>query len=343
MSGRSSLIAPLRKFDLADISVLRYVCGATLAMAIALGVGWNLSHLLPVLAIGYFAPGAKPPTFKQGLMFLFTVIVSSFAALLFFKIAGEYIMAFIPGFALILLTIFHTNKLAPQNKLFVLVSFLLVPMLGFISLKVAYAVVFSIITGAVVTLILVWIVHAIIPDVTMPDKAAPAKPAPKPLSSDERLAHALNSLTVVLPLVLVFYFFQWSGGLLVLIFVAILSMNPAFNIKAGMALILGNLAGGIISIILYEMLVIVPQFFFLILLILLTGLFLGPKFFSGTKTAPLFGMAFSTVLLIIAQSTSGTDDAGEKVWIRVLQIMIAVIYVVLAFSIMNYFRQRRLA
>jgi hypothetical protein len=311
-------------------------------MAIALGVGWNLSYLLPVLAIGYFAPGVKPPTFKQGFWFISTVVISSFAALLFFKIFGEYILVFIPAYALILLHIFYTNKLALQNKLFVLVACLLVPMLGFISVKVAYAVVLSIITGALVTLILVWTVDAIIPDVTAPKEVKNAKPISKPPSQLERYINARNTLIVVLPIVLVFYFFQWSGGLLILIFVAILSMNPAFNLKAGMALILGNLAGGIISILMYELLVIVPQFFFLILMIILIGFFLGPKFFSGKKTAPLFGMAFSTVLLIVAQSTSGTDDAGDKVWIRVLQIMIAVIYVVLAFTVLNFFKERRL-
>jgi hypothetical protein len=47
-------------------------------------------------------------------------------------------------------------------------------------------------------------------------------------------------------------------------------------------------------------------------------------------------------LLIIGQATTGTSDAGDKVWIRVVQIMIAVIYVVVAFVVLKAFKERRL-
>ena len=52
-------------------------------------------------------------------------------------------------------------------------------------------------------------------------------------------------------------------------------------------------------------------------------------------------MGFSTFLLIMGQSTTGTDDAGGKVWMRVIMIMIAVIYVVTALSIMEAFKTRK--
>jgi hypothetical protein len=343
MSDNSALISPLRRLEPNDISILRYVAGSALAMAIAMGGAWNLSFLLPVLSLGYFAPGAKPPTFKQGAFFILTIVVSSLLVLLFTKLFLDYLLVFIPLFALALLHVFYTNRLAITNKLFVLMTLMLIPMLGFISLEVALLVAKGIIIGAVLTIFLVWMVYAIIPNIANSEIVKESKQMQKPMASEERFLNALNTLIVVLPVVLVFYFFQWSGAILIMIFIAILSMQPAFNIKAGVALILGNLLGGVAAILMYEMLVVVPEFFFLILMVLFAGLYFGVRVHTGKKTAPLYGMAYSTILLILGQSTSGTDDAGEKVWIRVFQIMIAVIYVVLAFSVLNFYKQRYLA
>ena len=342
MPGRTIILLPLRRLEPNDISILRYVAGSTIAMAIALAFNWNLSYLLPVLSLGYFAPGAKPPTFKQGVSFVGTIIISTFLTLLFTKIFIEYLWVFIPVLALALLHVYYTNKLAVTNKLFVIISLLLIPMLGLISVDVAFIVAQSLIVVAILTMFLVWTVHAIIPNVNSPENTVKPKAVVKAPTSKERLSKALNNLIVVFPVVLVFFFFQWAGGLLILIFIAILSMQPSFNFKAGFFLILGNLVGGIIAILMYETLVIVPKFSFMILVILLAGLYFAVKLYSGKKAAPLYGMAFSTLLLIIGQATTGTSDAGDKVWIRVLQIMVAVIYVVLAFATLHFFKERRL-
>ena len=342
MSGNSSILLPLRKLEPNDVSILRYVAGSTIAIALALGVAWDLSFLLPVLSLGYFAPGAKPPTFKQGVLFVGIIIVSSFLVLLFTKIFMEYLWVFIPLLALALLHIFYTNKINAANKVFVLMTLLLIPMLGFISIELAYSVANSIIIGALLTLLLVWTVHALIPDVKVSGNSVKAKPKAELPEDNVRFTSALNTLIVVFPVVLAFFFFQWAGGLIILIFIAILSMQPSFSFKAGFALILGNLIGGIVAIIIYEMLVVVPLFSFMILVIILAGLFFASKLYSGKKTAPLYGMAFSTILLIIGQATTGTSDAGDKVWIRVLQIMIAVIYVVVAFAVLQAIKERKL-
>jgi len=342
MLGRMHILMPLRRLEPNDISVLRYVAGSTIAMAVALAFNWNLSYLLPVLSLGYFAPGVKAPTFKQGVSFVGTLIISTSLTFLFTKVFLEYLWVFIPVLALALLHVYYTNKLAATNKLFVLMSLLLIPMLGLISIDVAFIVAQSLIVVAVLTMVLVWTVHAIIPSINSIENSTKSKPAVKVPTSKERLTNALNNLIVVFPVVLVFFFFQWASGLLILIFIAILSMQPSFNFKAGFFLILGNLVGGIIAILMYETLVIVPKFSFMILVIILAGLYFAVKLYSGKKAAPLYGMAFSTLLLIIGQATTGTSDAGDKVWIRVLQIMVAVIYVVLAFATLHFFQERRL-
>jgi hypothetical protein len=39
--------------------------------------------------------------------------------------------------------------------------------------------------------------------------------------------------------------------------------------------------------------------------------------------------------------TSSGDDAGSAVWTRLIQITIAVIYVVIAFGVLNYYQDKK--
>ena len=49
------------------------------------------------------------------------------------------------------------------------------------------------------------------------------------------------------------------------------------------------------------------------------------------------------MLLIIGSTTSSTSEADNKVIVRVLQMMIAVIYVVVAFGLLERLSRRRKA
>ena len=97
---------------------------------------------------------------------------------------------------------------------------------------------------------------------------------------------------------------------------------------------------------LYQLLVIMPSFAFLLLLTLLAGLLFGARAFSDRPTAKLFSMAYTTLLLVIASVTaggSGDDGAGSKVYTRVTQIIVAVVWVVLASGVADRFLRRRRA
>ena len=84
------------------------------------------------------------------------------------------------------------------------------------------------------------------------------------------------------------------------------------------------------------MLTIVPDIIFLGLLVLLAGLLFGKVLFSKKPVAQLFGMAFSTFLLILGNVTAFRGEAGEAVWTRIFQLGIVVIYLVTAFALAGY-------
>lgn len=322
--------------------MLRYALGSTLLMALAMGIGWNMAFLTPVLALGFFAPGSTMPTFKEGIAFVATVSITTLMGFIFTKLFLDYILLFLLLLGLALLGIFYTNRLGAKAKVFMLISLLLIPMLGMQNLAIAHVFTKMFIGGAAITIGLVWVIYKLFPDNNpLTTLANTGKEPGEGPSARARFSYALDTLLIVFPVVLVFFFFQWSGGLIILIFITILSMQPTFNYRAGMAMILGNLLGGIFAIIAYELVVIVPFYPYFVLMVLVFSLYFASKLFSKNPKAPLFGMGFSTFLLILGQSISGTDDAGGKVWLRVIMIMIAVIYVVTAFRVLEAYKEKK--
>jgi len=320
--------------------VLRYALGATVCMTLALGIGWPLSFMTPVLALGFLAAPARL-SLKDGVGLVLTIAGACGVGLLMTHYFMSFPLVFLPLLGLALFRLFYAKSggASPLLITWLLIALLALPLVGMQSQQLAIFVALGIIKGAVVTVVLVWLIWAAIPaPPPLPvEPGAPQPAAPPPPTSAERFRSAVLSTAVVFPAVVAFYTLQWTGSLLVLIFIAMLSLQPAFaaNFKAGGALIIGNVIGGLAAIAFYELLVMVPAFPFMVLLTLLSGLLFGAQVFSGKKTAGLFGMAFSTVLLVIGSTTGGDGEADAKVTTRVIQIMIAVIYVVSAFGLLQ--------
>jgi hypothetical protein len=322
--------------------VLRYALGATLAMALAMAGGWPLSYLVPVLCLTLLA-APKAPTFRQGTMLLVTLALALVGGLWTIKYLLGSQFLFFTGIGLILFRVFYAQcSGAPTIViLWLLIALLVLPMVAIQSPQIAALIAQSLFFSAAASLVVTWVVHGLIPETR--DASASAKPAaPRPPRA-ERVRQALERMVVVFPLFILFHLFEWSGALLVLIFVALLSIQPGFaeNFKGGIAMILGNAIGGLAAIAAFNLLTVVPELVFLLGLCLLGGLFFGNRLLGGGKFAPLFGMAFSTMLLLLGSTTSGEGEAGSAAWSRIFQIMVAVVYVVTAFGILRRWRTAR--
>lgn len=324
-----------------DRAALRYAFGSVGIMSIAMAYAWNLSFLTPILALSFLAPNSTVPSFKQGLSFILLIATTTFLGFIFSKYFLDKELVFIPILALVLFYTYYTNKLKTPVKTFMLISFLLLPVLSMQHIAIAYSFNIYFIIGATLTIIFVRIVYFLIPDKTEADAGNKQQASQTKEIDDTQLTNAIQAFIVVFPVVLFFFYFNWNDALIILMFIGILSMNSTFNAKAGFALLVGNLLGGLMAIIAYELLVMVPHFIFFILLILGVALLLSTKIFSTQKTAPLYGMAYSTFLLILGQSTTSTSNAGQKVWMRVIMIMAAVLYVVIALKVIEAYKERR--
>jgi len=311
-------------------------------MAVAMGFDWPLSFLTPVLTLSLLASPAPRPTLKMGFGFVLMIAIAGYVGLMVGRMFLPYPLVFIPFVGLLLFRIYYAKggSLPPLLILWLLIALLLIPLMMMQSHALANMIAYNLVISGAATLIVVWISYALLPDRVDGEINNVAVVKPPVPTTEERYKTAVDSTIVVFPALVLFYFFQLSGALLILIMIALLSMQPGFakDFKGGKALIIGNTIGGIAAIFFYELLVMIPEYVFLLVLTLLAGLMFGSSLFSGKPKAALYGMAFSTLLLVIGSTTGSTGEADTKVYTRIIQIMAAVIYVVVAFGLLEHFK-----
>jgi hypothetical protein len=342
MLGNTAIVK-VSKYDWGiSIPVVRYVLGISFILLVTSLMGYPLAYLTTVLALGYIAPGAKPLSIKQSLSFIFILILINGITFAFSSYFKAYPLVFMPLLCLGVLWIYYTNKLPLMVKLFSIISVFVIPLMSLEPTGVSAFVAISLVFNAFMAIALTQLVFKVFPWSTADEAFVKTKQNAAKISEYERFRYARNILFILLPVLLLFFIFKLSGGLLILIFIGILSMSPTLaNAKVGKFMIAANILGGLCAILGYQLLVFVPMLPFLILITLLVGFIFGSKLFSKAKLAPVFGTGFSTFLLILGSVTSSDDEAGSAVWSRLIQIAIAVIYVVIAFRILNYYQKKK--
>jgi hypothetical protein len=336
MSGNAIAIAPSLVRDEKLHGVLRYVVGSSMIMMVAMGMDYTLAYLTPVLALGFLAPAAKAPTLRSSAAFLLILALASLGGVMFSSFFLAYPLVFLPLLTLLLFHTYYTTSLQSM-KLWLIISMLAIPMMSLQGSRLGGIIATNLFVNALLAMMMVWVVFLVFPkhDSIAPTHQTQALPQQ---DNRQRFLSALHKTLVVIPVLFLFFVFNLSDALLVLIFIAVLSMNPATsNKKAGIGIILANLGGGIAAILVYNVLTIAPSYFYSGLLTLLVGMFFANGLFSTKPVAPLYGMAFSTFLLILGNVINLAGEAGEMVWIRIFQIGLAVVYVVMAFGLLNRF------
>jgi hypothetical protein len=269
-------------------------------------------------------------------VFLFSVAAASLSGYVFSRFFLDYPLVFIPLLTFILFLLYYTTALQFM-KVWLIISLLLIPMMSMQSVNLGAIVAVNLFVNALMAVVLVGVIYLVFPSVdSLPD--AKTKQIAEQLSSHERFISATKKTLVVLPVLILFFVFHLSDSMLILFFIAILSMNPATaNKKTGFAMILANLGGGLAAILVFNLLTVATSFVFSGMLTLLVGLLFAQGLFNEKPAAQLFGMAFSTFLLILGNVISIAGEAGDIVWTRIFQIGVAMFYMVAAFGWINRF------
>jgi hypothetical protein len=319
--------------------IFRLAASVTLASTAVMTIDWPLAFIAPLLVVSIVSGNDQAPSLKSSAMMVVIIVLGMLVGLLFSALFLNY-----PPLASILLFIIffwiyylcNLGKLPAFAGLILLLGMTIIPMMTVIHAQAAHLVAAGLVTAAIAALIFANIAYWLFPAVTAKDAAQAQQHSP---DTTEAMHKAITSTLVVLPAILSFITFEWSGGTLIIVFIAILSLNPALEDtrKAGTGLLMGNAIGGGIAMIFFLWMNISPHLSVYIVTIAFFSLYISRQLYSGKKLAPLWGMALSTMLLLTGSIMSGSGgEADTKLLTRLFQIVIVATYMVLAVHVLVY-------
>jgi len=325
----------LRQWRAIDIKVLRFAVGMTLISVLAYTVAWPMSFMTVLISGKLLMANKSILSFKEGFGLLLIVIIALYSGFLVSVAFITYPLLFVLMITLALLRIFYLARKGKPDILIImlLVGVTVIPMLAMQSQFLAYEAVKMLVFSIALAVLFSIACFALIPGGGIDDAEE------KPASDEDALRGAIKSTLVVMPLYLYIFFTNTPGALLILIFVAILAQDTSLDkgLKSGAGLFLGNLIGGLIGIVIYNLLVMVPSLVFFILLMALTWLLIGQQVFKPGMLGILFGIGFATINVVLSSALGFfSEDASTAVYQRLLQLTLVTVYIIMSFSVVDY-------
>jgi hypothetical protein len=324
----------------------------TVSAGIAFYVAWPFAFITPVLTAKLLSFPKVMPV-KKGLV-LVGLLSGSFlmsAKLLMPTVNYPIVHLLIVGLIVFLLSYGKAGGMNPLVVVFALIGVTAVPLIGTVSQALADGVAWGLTFAAFVAVAMVYLSAAVFPDppelgptvAAESSSAEDRSPAGVSPSASDRLGQAVRSWLVIFPLYVAFVHFSAVEQAVILIYAVLLGLESNYgkHWAAGKGMLLSNLVGGLVAVILYNLLVWVPAFPFFLLLMVLAGLVVGQLIYSGTVVGKLLAGGITTVFIVLGPTLTGDAEAGAKLYVRVLQIFAAVTYVVVAFGVLERLNRGR--
>ena len=337
----SSVKAWLRALgqDQASVRIVRYAVGVTLSAALAYGINWPLSFLLPVLVAFMLSLPLPVPPLAIGLRNMAYTLVAFCFGLVFALFFLQFPLAFLLMLGLVMYHLYYYLNRGGSLwfTLMSVLAILLLSMLGNSHEGLAAGVSLNFVWTSWLAVILVWVAHFLVPD---PESAQFPKARGFNRDYSRPAAEAaLKSTLVILPLASLFFLFDLTSYLLVMIFAALFILKPELSAgkEAGRNSLISTLLGGAFAWLFYWLIVAVPEYYFYVILMALTSLYFGAQVFSGKPTAKYYNSALIALLILVNGSMGEGAEFTEKFIMRVILITLAVIYIVTALKVLDNF------
>jgi len=335
---RFSRLSRIRTLLTKDIALCRYACSGTLCLIISSTAGYSLSHLTPMLALLFIGKAKPPMSLKKALPIILMMFIIGQISLFVGYHLIVYPLVILLLLGLAIFWMFRLTQVPEPVRLLCAILLVVIPFTCLTSTAQGEAVMQALIINLMVALSVISLMFILIP--YHPSEQPAIVVAPVPAASSHQLA--ITQLAVVLPVVASFYLFNLSAAITSLIFVIILSFDPLVaQSKKTVALLIANLFGGLLAIAAYNILVMSPNYLLYVLISLAGAFYFALGLFSTRPMAPVYHTAFNTFVIILGLVSTSTGSAGQAVGSRVIFIGVAIIYVVTAFKLLNYFRPRR--
>jgi hypothetical protein len=304
-------------------ATLRFSFGVTVALVVSELMQWTPTFLAPALVAALLVNIPIRPPLKVAVAFLaimagaaLTAVVLSTALLrsppILFGAAAVVVFRALYAIA---------EGRSPIAPLLLLICVTTIPVVALESPSVAGSFAYALVRATGVALLIVWTAYLIWPRVRPPRPADKASPLPP----ETRLKSALLGTAVLTPLMLGYLMFGLTNALPVLIATTMIVVNLDFHggRRQALALVAGNVGGGIVALVLFLLLAMQPSIVSLALLAALTGMAFGWWISAGGAMAPVLLVACNATFIVLSSSLM-SDQGTVAVWVtRLTQFVIA--------------------
>ncbi len=303
-----------------------FVLGMTLA--------WPMAAIGAIFA-GLLVQGPRLLPMKQGIAVILVAVIAMVVNWYVSQFLLKYPGLFAIGISVAMYVLFRSAARGAPPAIVILISLalLLQPVLIRTSSDLAALAATWLPANLAIGVFASWVVFSLIP----PRLDAPAKQKPGIMLDADRQASRMTLVAV--PFALVFFSLNW-GAVITLIFVALLTQQLSASTeaagKASKGLLLANLAGGVVAMLAFEFLVMVPFYPFMVALCLTLIGVSAMAMTSGAAWAPLAGTAMNAMLVLLGGAMAPLDDSvASSLSDRLIQIGMAVGYILIAFNIVD--------
>jgi hypothetical protein len=327
MSAHAAAVRDAAPGDARVHATLRFAVGVSAAFVLSEWLEWAPTFMAPALTAVLLANLPMRPPAKLCVALVATMTVASLFA---FGAASllrgtPYVMFGVISLAMFLA--FHAMASGRQRlpALLLLICLATIPVVVMIAPVAAGILPVALIRGIALALAVILLVHALWP--LMPPPVAAAQAASRDASA---FSMAVLSTAVVMPLMLFYLLFGIADALPVMVATVMLVAN--FDLHKSrlhaLGMIVGNVAGGVLGLVLHAALATTPTLPFLALLLIVALLGIGQRIVAGGATGAVALIACNTMLIILSSSLA-SDTASLALWLtRLSQFVLASLFAV---------------
>ncbi len=349
-NDKLSLPPLLTKFmTLSALRIARISTGVTVAVAVSYGCVWQLYFITPIFAFIFLGMPvwigwkmARQLLFRLGYALVIGIVISEFFL--------SYPLLCIPLYGLLFFFIYYndTPSAPPMSTLFMTLGITMVPIVSFLGAGAAHFIAFYLLVNMGAGLVIAWVFHTFLPDTLSHESGqatAPKKAPPPALPSDEDRARlALVSTIVAVSAVAIFFALNLAQHALAMVYICFMAGTPNKNASVTVmkANALATCIGGVTIIIVFNFLVAVPTYLFLVFIVLFVALIFSRKILAGGPRVAAFSSGFTTFLVLLGSSTGVEKTATVNFYLRISQVLFAGLFTLVALVVVeNVLRSRK--
>lgn len=321
----------------------RLALGVAIGFLISQLAAWPLAHLAPVVVVALLI-GNRPLTYAEGWSVFRMSVVNFF-------LGGTIAWLLTPWPAILALSIglilYQFSKFllsANVHALTVvsaLVGFIVVPIVVVMLPGLGFAAAVSMSLNWGLALIVGWVTWLIIPRTA----ALPDEHEAEPMTPEEVRELGWTLTLVLTPLMVAFMAFSVTKILVVVyaVFIATTFSASGGSQSTKSYLIANGVYGALGMLIVYELLVMAPDITLLFPLIFVAVYLFGVPMFRGGPTAGywesgIFGFLIMLGAILMKDDIVAASTLVDRLW----QMILAGVYVIFAFSVLEWFRSFKL-